>query len=383
MIADWLAQLREALPLRRVDRYLMRHFLVSWSICTVAILGLFMVIEGLSRIDRFLRQEESLIVVLVRYFAAVIPIYFTQFLGPVLTLLAAMFAVTQLNKGNELVPLRLAGLSTPRILAPFFLLALGVAVGMIVLQEAVIPNLKDLIRTASAYGKTNKGIQPNPIADSFDTLIRVREYFPDEKRGLFPNVQTRHSANSSTGSMIQAEEIIWVEPGGGDPRWLLLNGTIQRWDEEGRRIANPDSTGEDVYLMRFQQYPLTTDMKPVDLESTDREIDYLSFGELRDQYRRQEQLTHLVVKLHQRFAFPLANFILLLLGLPFVLRGENRSVLVGIALAIGISAGYLLATMICADLGNRQLLPPILAAWLPVLFFGALGLTLFDGIDSS
>jgi len=381
MIGDRLAQVREALPLRRVDRYLMRHFLVAWAVCTVAILGLFMVIEALTRVDRFIKQDASLIVVLARYFSAVIPIYFSQFLGPVLTLMAAMFAVTQLNKGNELVPLRLAGLSTPRILAPFFLLALVMATGMIVLQEAVIPNLKDHIRTATAYGKTKQGITPGLITDSFNTLIKVHEYLPAQKRGLFPNIVTRHAKEPRPASLIHAEEIVWIEEEGSEPYWLLLNGAIQRWDENGVQIRNPDATGEDVYLDRFKEYPLRTDMKPVDLESTDREIDYLSFSELRDQYRRQSHETHLVVKLHQRFAFPLANFILLLLGLPFVLRGENRSVIIGISIAIGISAGYLLSTMICADLGNRELLPPILAAWLPVLFFGALGLTLFDGID--
>ena len=381
MITDSLARIRDALPLRRIDRYLMRHFLVSWAVCTIAIFGLFMVIEGLSRIDRFLKQDESLIIVLVRYFGAVIPIYFAQFLGPVLTLLAAMFAVTQLNKGNELVPLRLAGLSTGRILAPFFLIALLMAGGMVFLQEAVIPNLKDLIRTATAYGKTKNSIRPEVLSDSFNKLIHVKEYVPDQKRGTFPNIQVRHTTNLSLASLIQAEEIIWIEPEGGDPYWLLTNGTIQRWDDSGKLERNPDATGEDVFLQHFREYKLKTDMQPVDLESSDREINYLSFGELRDQYKRRSHLTHLEVKLHQRFAFPLANFILLLLGIPFVMRGENKSVIIGIAYAIGIAAGYLLATMICADLGNKELLPPILAAWLPVLFFGALGLTLFDSID--
>ena len=43
---------------------------------------------------------------------------------------------------------------------------------------------------------------------------------------------------------------------------------------------------------------------------------------------------------------------------------------------------YLLSTMICVDLGNSNSLTPAIAAWLPVLFFGALGFTLFDGIET-
>ena len=371
------------LPLKKVDRYLMRHFLIAWGICAVAILGLFMVIEGLTRIDRFLKQDVNIFVVLARYFTAVIPIYLCNYFGPVLTLLAAMFAVTQLNKGNELVPLRLAGMSTARMLAPFFLLAAISAVGMITLQEAVIPNLKDLIRTATAYGKTKNTIRPDMLTDGYNNLIQVREYLPAEKRGTYPHVTIRHPSNSLPESLIQAEEIKWVENEKGEPYWLLLNGSIQKWNEEGMRVRNPDSEGESRYLSQFPEYVLNTDLRPVDLESTDADIDYLSFSELRAQIKRRGHLKHLEVKLHMRFAFPLSNFILLLLGIPFVLKGENRSVVISIALAIGIAAGYLFATMICAELGNNERIPPILAAWLPVLFFGALGLTMFDSIDSS
>ena len=87
------------------------------------------------------------------------------------------------------------------------------------------------------------------------------------------------------------------------------------------------------------------------------------------------------VKLHRRFAFPLANFILLLLGLPFVMRSESQSIILGLSMALALGTGYLIFTVICAHLGNVGGLNPMLSAWLPVLFFGALGLTLFDSIE--
>jgi len=33
---------------------------------------------------------------------------------------------------------------------------------------------------------------------------------------------------------------------------------------------------------------------------------------------------------------------------------------------------------VCANLGNMGILHPILAAWLPIVMFGSLGLFLFD-----
>ncbi|MFQ5653540.1 MAG: LptF/LptG family permease [Planctomycetota bacterium] len=382
MIRERLSMLQDRMPVRSIDRYLMRHFLVAYAICATAILSLFVVIEGISRLDKFLKEDEALLLVFVRYFMATIPIYFSQYLGPVFTLMAGMFAITILNKGHELTPLKAAGLSMGRILAPFFLSAILLAAAMFIVQEEVIPRLKDQIRVATAYGKNSKAISPDLISDSFGTLIHVGRYFPHQKRGRNVNVQTRHASNLSGKELIAAREIVWEETKGGEGYWLLLDGSIQHWDDQGRMIPNPDAEGEGIYLQRFEEMRLRTDMRPVDLESSDREIPYLSFLELRNQYKRRPHLKHLEVKLHQRFAFPLANVILLLLGLPFVLRGENRSITLGVTAAIAIAGAYLITSTLCSDLGNKEQLPPILAAWLPVLFFGALGLTLFDGIES-
>ena len=156
---------------------------------------------------------------------------------------------------------------------------------------------------------------------------------------------------------------------------------MEQFDESGMKIPIPAADGTIRLVQEFSEMKLTTDMRPVDLESSDREIEYLSFSELRDQYKRRPHLKHLEVKLHRRFAFPLANFILLMLGLPWILRSESRSIILGISIALALGTIYLIVTETCANLGTRGALNPMLAAWLPVLFFGALGLTLFDGIE--
>ena len=141
----FLSWIRKHLPIQTIDRYLMKHYMIAWGICAFAVFGLFSVIDGVSRLDRFLRQEDPLPLVVLKYFAGMIPIYFTQYLGPILTLLAAMFTTTQLNKGSELIPLRAAGLPLSRILASFFLIAMMMALAMIFVQEFVVP--KNVVHT--------------------------------------------------------------------------------------------------------------------------------------------------------------------------------------------------------------------------------------------
>ena len=181
--------------------------------------------------------------------------------------------------------------------------------------------------------------------------------------------------------MTRTRELIWETPAAGQPYWLLREGKKEQFSENGLKVPFPQPDGTVKLSLEFDELKLETDMRPVDLESSDNEIEYLSFTELRDQYNRRPHLTHLEVKLHRRFAFPLANFILLLLGLPFVMRSESQSIILGLSMALALGTGYLIFTEICAHLGNVGGLNPMLSAWLPVLFFGALGLTLFDGIE--
>ncbi len=357
----------------------MRQFLVAYAICTAALLGLFVLMDGLAKLEYFLKQPENLFVVLFRYFLAFIPVYFTQFLGPVFTLMAAMFSVTMLNKGSEFTPMKAAGRSIQRLLAPYFVMAALSALAMIFVQELVIPNLKDQIRVAFDYGKRKKGIEAS-FTDSRGTHFKVDEYLPSKQQGFVIEVTKLHP-NTGFKTEIVARSMRWVRTENSG-YWILEDAREQQWDAKGREVIFPGATGKDRITLASKEVPIDdTDMQPIDLESSDREIPYLSLGELRDQYKRRPQLKHLEVMLHMRLAFPMANFVLLLLGLPFALRGENRSVILGVIAATVISAAYLFSTTICMGLGSGNF-SPMLAAWLPVLFFGSLGVTLYSGMNT-
>ncbi|MGE3165157.1 MAG: LptF/LptG family permease [Planctomycetota bacterium] len=364
-----------------LDRYLVRQFLTSYALCSTVIIGLFVVLEGLSHLDNFLQQERSLLVVLFYYFCATVPVYFSQILGPVLTLIGALFSITLLNKGNEIVPMRATGMSMSRILAPFLVTAGFFGVLMIVVQETIIPRFKEEIRLANSYSSRNRAIKPDMVVDATGALIKVGSYDPHEKIGQYIEVKSRHP-DGKVSRLLRAAEVRWI--GNDDTgHWKLHDVDVQEWDANGEQVAlNPTIDGPERIRLRPESMELTTDMKPVDLESTDKDIPFLTWQELRLQYKRRPHLTHLEVKIHRRLAFPLANVILLLLGFPLVLRGFSRSLVVGVAAAIVIAAAYLLVDTLCSGLGNQGRIPPILAAWLPVLFFGALGYTMFVNIEN-
>jgi lipopolysaccharide export system permease protein len=371
--------------LKTMDLYVARTFLATYAACAASFIGLFIVVEAFAKLDRFLKQEGSFIETLLRYSVAMIPTVFTNYMGPILTSAAAMFTLTLLNRHNEIAPLKASGVSIYRILAPIFFFA-AVFIGFtFYLQEIVLPRFREPIRTALALSHA-RPLNPDPYYDAQNGLaIKVREYSTTRKIARGIEVIETHP-NQRIKRQTDANQMEWIATGGHDGAegyWLLHDGSIQRWDESGNLITDESASSFERLKRPFTKMRLETSLKPIDLETSDTDISYLSWAELKTQYQRQPYHRHLAVKLHHHFAFPLAHILLLLLGVPFVINFQNRSVFLGLAASFAIGASFHLVSSICFSIANDSVyFSPALAAWLPIMLFGALGLTLFDHLPT-
>ena len=127
-----------------IDRYVLKHLLISYGLCLVSILGIFMLVDVLSNLERLL-DKGSFLTVLASYLSAAIPLGYYQ-IAPGTFLMAAMFTLSGLNKSNELLALRASGVSIYRVLSPVIIASLLAAAAMALVQEVIIPAQADTIR---------------------------------------------------------------------------------------------------------------------------------------------------------------------------------------------------------------------------------------------
>jgi lipopolysaccharide export LptBFGC system permease protein LptF len=119
-------------------------------------------------------------------------------------------------------------------------------------------------------------------------------------------------------------------------------------------------------------------VKPMDVEAAIDTIDYLSAEQMEQQYERLPCLRHLGVQLARRYSYPASCLVLLLLGLPFMFRGDKGAAALGILICIGVCALFFIVTAFSEDLGSKEYGPhPLIAAWLPNVLFGIPGLVAF------
>ena len=73
--------------IRTLDLYVAKLFITAYVICTLSFVGLFVLVEAFGKLDRFLRQDSTLLVTILKYHMAMIPTAYASYLGPVVTLL--------------------------------------------------------------------------------------------------------------------------------------------------------------------------------------------------------------------------------------------------------------------------------------------------------
>ena len=87
-----------------------------------------------------------------------------------------------------------------------------------------------------------------------------------------------------------------------------------------------------------------------------------------------------MVDFYYRLAAPWLCFIVIMLGVPFGMHTGRKGMGMGILLALLVFFGYYILMGLGLAYGKRQLLPPVLAGWLPDIVFFLLGCVLLRRI---
>jgi len=84
--------------------------------------------------------------------------------------------------------------------------------------------------------------------------------------------------------------------------------------------------------------------------------------------------------IHVRLMRPILAMTLLFMSLPLVLGGYGRNMFINLGFALGNSAMFYGAVLLCQYLGSTAVLVPSLAAWLPLFIFAMLASWRWDRI---
>ena len=365
--------------MRIIDRYLLRQFLWTFVICYVRLTGLYIVLDAFTNLEEFLRYAHKgggVLAMMASHYSYRGIWFFDKFAG-LLTLIAAMFTVTWIQRHNEMTALMSAGVSRVRVVAPVIGAAMVIAILAAANRELVIPRFREQLtrRPKDLVGEVAQNLH-SQNDNRTGILFRGKATFADKKRIEKPDFLLPTSL-SDYGRLLVAENAFYKPPEENRPGGYLLDKV-----KKPKHLDTQPSlelNGEPVIItphdapdwLRPDQCFVASDVRFEQLTNAEAWRQYSSTADLIAGlhnpslgYRAEAR-----VAVHSRLVQPFLDVTLLFLGLPLVLRRGDRNVFIAIGIAAVVVAVFMLVVMASHYLGSASSLSPAFAAWVPLVLF--------------
>jgi lipopolysaccharide export system permease protein len=359
-----------------IDRYLLRQFIQTFTICFVSLTGLFIVLDALAHIEDFLKCAEThgSLGSLIGEYYAYRSLWFFDMTAGILALVSAMFTITWIQRHNEMTALMAAGVPRVRVALPVIVAAATIAVLATANREFVLPRIRgELARSPNdLVGETARKMDPRYDAQT-DIGIHGEVTVAKDRLIRKPSFQLPPSLDHY-GSQLVAETATYLPPEGDRPGGYLL-----------KRVSQPKDLATQPSLSLGDEPVVITPRDAPDWLAADEcfVVSNVTFDLLTDglAYASTAQLiaglrnpgvdfgADVRVEIHSRIVHPFMDVTLLFLGLPLVLTRENRNVFLAIGLCLLVVTVFVLAMIALQHMGTTMLVSPHLAAWAPLLIF--------------
>jgi lipopolysaccharide export system permease protein len=347
-----------------LDRYLIKELVLPAAFGAAAF-TVFLFINSIILAANFIINKGVPFGLEMRYLVLQLPAFMYMIL-PFAALVGILLGIGRLAGHNEIAAMRTSGISLQRIALPCLVIGIGFTVLAFIINESIAPRAVQKSQVAMrqiVYHSTQ------PLIEPF-RFIRTE----DGKHVLYVE------SMDADGTMHDVE--IYTIGSGAFPISLTaktgrqVNGRIELADGVQSEF-NSDGLVTRQQHFNVLEFPLgdmsklyASSLSPWEMNSHDL-AQQIRLMRLSGADPKQAEML-----LQQKFAFPAACLISVLLGFPLAVTFGRRGVLVAAMLSIIAMFGYWAVLAISYALGNNGALPAPLAAWLPNVLAGGAGVLL-------
>jgi len=369
--------------IKYIDWLLVKGYFKAYAVCLVSLLSLYIVVDLFMNLDEFTTHHQGTLEVakhIASYYGYRMTKFFDQLCEPIV-LLAAMFTIAFMQRNNELLPLLSAGMSTRRVVLPvlasaWIMLSLAVANG-----ELLVPLVAHQLALERDDPEGGKEVSVHGAYEPNGVLI-------NGERGQRKGMIVRNFYCTLPGTVgghlleVSAEEARYIPKEQDNPLtggWLLTKATPATLDNwEHSEVLEPISKDPGKYFLHTQD---------VDFDAVTRQGRWFQLASTLQLYQELQRpdmvrVPEMAVLFHMRLTRPILGMILVLMGLSMILTDQNRNVFISAGLCLVLCGIFAAAIFASKHLGDKDILAPALAAWLPVLIFGPLAFVMFDAVHT-
>ncbi len=331
-------------------------FLVALGLFTLIII----VFDVSEKLDDFVEKQAPISAIIKGYYLNFIPFILNLF-SPCFVFLTVIFFTSKLAGKSEIVAMLASGISYRRFLRPYLLVALIFGIMSFSLNAWIIPRSDKLrvefenryIRNLNDEYKENIIRQIKP-----DVVMSLGNFNRMDSSGY--NLNIEWIAKGQITKKLTAERINWFP---GKKKWRLYNYRYRTIYTNGNEKLNMGATLDT--LIPFN---------PSDFFVRDDDVQSLNLSEL-DTYIDLEQMRgtgrafFYITEKYRRYAAPFSLMLLTFIGVCVSSSKKRGGMGVNLAVGLFVSFAYLFLIQWFISYGSNGSMPPVLAVWLPNLFF--------------
>lgn len=349
-----------------LDKYILAEFSKLLLIAVAAFIMLFLLVDLFENMDNLMKYNVPFLAAFV-FFIYKVPFIISQ-VSPIAVLVAVLVSLGILSRHGEITAIKAGGVRLLKAVSPLIISGLFISLAVILMNEYITPAAMKKVDSfkkqwfgvqGGTFGKegmwlkTAKGILNVKHVDFRNNKIYGITYYVIEKP-------------FTVKSRINARSAVWK-----DNRWVSASAAVWTFSETGEAATN-----------EINDFTLEGLSKPQELVNLENFQQNMSFIELNEYVKGLERDGYEAAKyridLYSKLTFPLVNFIMVLVGIPFALKtGRHSGIAMGVGLSVVIAFSYWVVYALTRSLGQSDMIPPVLAAAFPDLLFLAIGALMF------
>jgi lipopolysaccharide export system permease protein len=316
-------------------------------------------------LDEFLSKDLALKEIVFDYYLNFIP-YFANLFSPLFTFIAVIYFTSKMAYNTEIIAILSSGVSYRRLMLPYMVSALMLAIFSFTLGNYIIPpatktlNEFRLKNIENARVSVERDIHRQIVPGVY---IYIRSYTPND---VGNNFTLERFEGSKLKEKLTANRISWDKETG---KWIILD-----WWK--RTIYDDHEVLENSYRI-----DTTLNMKPEEFRFKKNEMETYKTPDLKREIKlmksRGVNTIEWEIEKHKRMATPFSTFILTLIGVGLASRKIKGGLGFHLGLGLALSFSYILFMQISTVFAISGSAPVFVSMWIPNILYSFIALFVF------
>jgi len=350
--------------MKKLDWYILKKFLTTFVFTMLLITVIAVVIDTSEKADDFVKSGLSSWQLVTHYFIGFIP-FIMSMIFPLMVFIAAIYFSSKMAAQSEFVAILAGGIRYNRMLRPFLIGAIILAVFFWFATQYWVPRANE-IRTnfQSTYIDPHSSYNSDPyrtnnfyLRVNAETYVGLRYY--DTARKTAGSFFMSKIKNNKIYYNLRAESMHWDT---AKKNWMLMN-VIEHTNEGLKETAR-----------KIPEMNVNLNVKPEELRRDEYLKDKFTTPELKrfikmEEIRGSEGLNTYKEERYHRDATPFSVIILTMIAAVIATRKVRGGS--GLLLAVGLvmAAVFVIMDKFSVTFATKGNFSPMLAAWMPNIIF--------------